>query len=289
MSQEDHPQSNPGENPGMGGSATIAPEPSMFNLPKNFITKAHWTRTELHFKGRFSGGCWVRDDEGRLAVKKPGKPRGGGTTEAFREFICAILAGWLGVNVPPVLLLEDPDIGPCSICPHVAGTALRYADIMLLPTFMHLRTPATEALVGYIGRAIVLDAWVGAEDRGNDLNHIFVEETKEWHSLDYGLSFHAKDAVRGVGDKDTPFVQPYLSDIREAARLSRDVIQGTIKRAKQIPEDIIKALVALPPDAFATPAERRDTVAFLVHRQSLLEQIVEKWWSNVGLPGAIKR
>jgi hypothetical protein len=284
------------ERPRLPATAAVdAPAPAegpetAFELPANFVTNARWTRTELHFKGRFSGGCWVKDDEGRLGVKKPGSARPMGSSEAFREFVCAAIACWLGVNVPPILLLEDPDIGPCSVCPHVAGTALSYADVMLLPTFPNLRTLATEALVPHVGGVVVLDAIVGAEDRNNELNHIFVEETKSWHSLDYGLSFNSKESVQGLGDKTHPYMYHYLSDMRDAARLSRSAIRDTVEAAKRITDDLVKGLVALPPPAFASVVERTETAEFLLYRLLRLEGILEQWWSGVvGLPGAIWR
>ncbi len=262
------------------------PDPSIFALPTTVVSHGRWTRTDLHFKGRHSSGYWAKDDEGRLAVWKPGLKRPHGSTEAFREFVCSVTAEWLGVNVPLILLQEHPDLGPCSVCPHVVGTALQYVDIMLLPTFPDLRTSAKTALVDYIGRTIVLDVLVGAEDRGNDRNHIFVEETREWHSLDYGLSFNAGEAERGVGDPGQPYVYNYLSDIRDAARLCRSVISATIKMAAHIPPTRFEELVRLPPQPFASAQERRETAAFLVNRQSRLEEIVEQWWFVLGLPGA---
>jgi hypothetical protein len=290
MSNDDSSRPRATADDGVEASAGVTEEATIVlecDIPKNFISKAKWTRTELHFKGRFSGGFWARDDEGRLAVWKPGTRRQGGSTEAFREFVCAELARWLQIDVPGVLLIEDDLLGPCSICPHIAGTVLQYADVMLLPTFPDLRASAATALVDYIGKIAVLDAWVGAEDRSNDRNHVFVEETRDWHSLDYGLSFNSKESPRGVGDKDYPFVYSYLSDIKDAARLSRKVIRATITLVERVPDEAIATLVSLPPKPFATDGERRDTIDFLVHRKSRLTQILGNWWTSIGLPGAL--
>ena len=238
-------------------------------------------------KGHFSKGYWCTDASNTLALKKPGERRPAGLTEAFREFICSTLASWLGCSVPPILLTEDPEIGPCSLSKHVSGSAIGYADVMLLPKYRPLQSTAQLALERHVGKVIVLDAWVGAEDRNNDTNHIYVEESDCWHSLDYGLSFNSKKDPRGVGDKGLPFMYSYLSDIKESARLCKTDLSATLKVARKIPEDLIKELVLLPPDPFASSVERRDTLDFLKSRQARLDEIVGTWWTMVGLPGAI--
>jgi hypothetical protein len=270
----------------VGEVEAILPAAPVFALPLEYIAAEDaWDPTDIPHDGNFSKGIVCEGPGSRLGLLKPGQVRPQGSHEAFREFVCSNLGRWLGVAVPPVMLMEHSKIGPASLCPFVEGTVFRYSDIMLLPGQGALKLVAEPLLPDHFGKILVLDVLVGAEDRSNFRNHIYVEETRAWHTLDYGLAFGMELATMGVGDPDQRFINPYLDDMRVAARLSRGSLRNTLKLAKSITEHDIKGLVALPSAVFVSDDARAGTISYLTRRLPMLDDLVQHWWKTMGLPG----
>ncbi|MDP9024800.1 MAG: hypothetical protein M3N13_05475, partial [Candidatus Eremiobacteraeota bacterium] len=221
-----------------------ASEPLSIPLAPDVMTADVWTDADIPCDDpSFSVGSWLRTAGGKVAFRKPGVTRNGGSSEAFREFIAHHLARWLDLPVPKIELLLDPAIGPCCL-----SMAAGRGFILKPNNFKHLeelRARALAALASYVG-IVVLDVLMGAMDRGNAGNHLYVAVDNRWWSIDYACCFNLYRQLRGVGDPDAPYDADYFPAFLTAVALNPQVIQTTLRLLDRISDDAIGGLVALP-------------------------------------------
>jgi hypothetical protein len=166
-----------------------------FTTPASFLTKKAWTETGVVSDG-YSKGFWVSDNDGVLALRKPGFQTPDGV-EAFREIVAAQIARWLGVRTPATELQVHPSIGPVCLSMELEGALFTFVEVFGFADRADLTKLAHDALSRH-GGVVVLDCLVGACDRHNPGNHNFALDEGEWYSLDYGQSFNQRLDRTGV-------------------------------------------------------------------------------------------
>ena len=159
------------------------------------------------------------------------------------------------------------------------GHILKPNNFKLLP---EVKEKATKALLDYVGIA-VLDVLVGAMDRENVGNHLFVALDARWWSIDYSCSFNLLRKIRGIGDPNAPYVAEYFPAFFTAVTLNPSAIPTTLEKASQISDEAIRKLANLPPDDFADSAEKEAVAEFLIQRRNQLSQLTMAWLKSKGL------
>jgi hypothetical protein len=228
----------------------------------------------------FSVGSWLRSTGGKVAFRKPGVVRPGGSSEAFREFVCYYLARWLSLPVPEIKLFVDPTLGP--VCLSMAagrGYVLKPNNFKDLP---EVRDLARAALGAYVG-IVALDVLVGAMDRGNPGNHLYAASDDRWWSIDYACCFNVYRQLRGVGDPEAPYEADYFPPFLTAITLNPGAIPATLDLVNKIPNEAIESLVDLPAKLFADETEKRLVVEFLIRRRALATAYTTTWLKSKGL------
>jgi hypothetical protein len=254
-----------------------------YGLPASLLGARPWTETNEIVAAGCSRARRVTQ-EGRAGIRKPGEP-GDGSLEAVKEIVASVVASWLGVNVPQgELVLYNGR--PCFVSYDLGPTAYPWVAIMTAKQGLALRPAATEALANHCG-IFVLDALVGAEDRRNGGNHIFVPSEGKWYSLDYAFSFNTR-GVKGVGDPEIPFRAQYYAEMLAAVKNAPGLLEEALSRAESIPLGRFQGLLAMVPAEFAAPAERDQMVAFLENRRPKLRILLQEWCNMSGLTGLIK-
>ena len=260
---------------------------SQFILPPTLETAHTWADTIAVSTDTFGKGVWVRNENGIYAHRKPGV-NSQGSVEALREIVCTVIAGWLHVPTPRMELIEHPVLGPCSLSYEPPeGGIFRWYNVMEMKLTHDLYANGVLALEAYAGRAVVLDILVGACDRRNSGNHLYVESDRTWYTIDYGLSFNRHPERDGVGDPSIGYgLRPYQEvwpDIVQAIRLG--VLRETLSIASELTDTAIEGLLALPPEAFGDGETRGAMISFLKYRRSHIRDLVWDWCKMVGVSG----
>lgn len=259
----------------------VVVEPDLYAIPQTVVSAAAWTDTG-EILGGASSGRRVQSEKGRAGIRKPGDPVAG-SEEAFREIIAVRIARWLGVSVPEGELFQHEG-KPCFVSFDLGPTALKWGTVMDDPVGIPHRDKATAALQRHAG-IIALDALVGAVDRSNAGNHLYVPTEDRWYGIDYGFSFNMS-GQKGIGDCNV-FTTPYFPAMIEAIRIAPARLEAALKLAECIPDKKIEALCALPPALFATPEVRAEMLGFLTSRQANLRPILQEWCKMMTLDGIL--
>jgi hypothetical protein len=201
---------------------------------------------------------------------KPGNPAPG-TPDAFREFVASCLGRWIAVRIPTIELYVFQG-GPTALSMMAGQTVLKWSQVIDDPTAASIKPDAVAALASY-SNVIVLDALIGAEDRWNAGNHIYVQERAEWFSIDYSGSFNPNFEA-----------QQYFPEIRNAVQQSTEVVRRAVTAASNIPDEALERLFALPDSVFLAAEPRRSALAFVKERRSRIADIVNGWLRNNGIP-----
>jgi len=268
-----------------------APNLGAFLAPPTLLTPHAWTETKAVSSDTFSRGVWVRNDDGVWALRKPGTSRAG-SLEAVREVVCSIIAKWLHVPTPTQELLLDGVLGPCSISYDLPdGQTYRWYNVIDMRLSGSLFADGTLALQAYAGPVVILDALVGAIDRVNRGNHLYVESERRWYTIDYGLSFNrfpnttGDDGRTGVGDPRVPFgiLQDVFPQIITAIGLSPEPFRSILSLAESIPDGRFEELLRLVPPEFARAEDAQRMVAFLSYRRANLRPLLRAWCEKYGM------
>ncbi len=254
-----------------------------YALPKSLVGARAWAETNEIVAAGCSRARRVTQ-EGRAGIRKPGEPTAG-SLEAVKEIIASILASWLGVSVPQgELVLYNGR--PCFVSYDLGPTAYPWITIMAAVQGTAMRPEATEALCAHCG-IFALDALVGAKDRRNGGNHMFVPSEGKWYSLDYAFSFNSM-AIDAIGDPAPPFEAQYYAEMLEALKKSPEPLEEALSRAESIPDGQFQGLLAMIPGEFVAGPERDQLLAFLENRLPKLRTLLQEWCKIMGLTGLIK-
>jgi hypothetical protein len=274
----------------------IATSPSagsdrFFTLPETLVTTDTWQDTDAVSHDTAGQGVWVRNERGIYAHRKPGVAIPG-SDEALREVVCSVIAGWLGVATPKMELMDHPDHGACSLSYDLPeGQTYRWFNVMEMKLTHDLYATGCLMLELYAGPVTVLDILVGACDRRNSGNHLYVENERRWYTIDYGFSFNCYPQRGGVGDPALGYghvlKQDWWSEIVAAIGRSKDSLEQALKLAEAIPDEAFEGLLSLPPEAFGDGATRGKMVTFLQYRRSRIRDLVREWCGRVGLAGMV--
>jgi len=243
-------------------------------MPQRVMTYETWTDTAP--TGTGSQGFFAESPSGRNSVRKPGKAPPG-NLDGIREFLGASIAPWLTVNVPEVELVSAGD-GPCVVSLFPGKVVYKWAGAMEDPLYAQ-RASALAALSAY-SPIVVLDSLLGNTDRTNPGNHIFVEDTSTWYSVDYTPSCGNNPAAA--------FQETYYPEIIAAVGANPGALQAALALAESIPDEAFDRLLSLPPTEYASASERDQMAVFLKIRRSNLRQILQDWCTMVGHAGALK-
>jgi hypothetical protein len=198
----------------------------------------------------------------------------------MREFVASVMARWLNVRVPAVELYIHP-AGPAALSIFAGQTVLTWGQAMNEPVYAALRPMAIQQLAEFTG-VLVLDILVGAQDRANAGNAIYIVERGEWYGIDYSFSFGLGNTT-GVGDPNQPYDTSYLPEFMQAIPNSHEAIKRSAAQAELIPESAVRELLAAPPLLFATPQERADMANYILNRRSRLQDVLTAWCGRHGL------
>jgi hypothetical protein len=159
------------------------------------------------------------------------------------------------------------------------GVILKPNNFKLLP---EVSVTAKIALQRYVG-IVVLDILLGAMDRQNPGNHLYVAATDQWWSIDYACCFNLYRQIRGVGDPAAAYEADYFPALLTAITLNPQPILDTLKLVATITDAAMEGLVATPSDPFASPEEKTAVRDFLVRRRDLAEPHTMAWLRSKGL------
>ena len=278
-------------NPAAAVTAPAASIPDKFVLPPTLVTPHKWTDTIAVSRDTASQGVWVRNEHGIYAHRKPGIAIPN-SHETLREIVCNILAGWIGVPTPRMELLEHEHHGACLLSYDLPdGQTYRWYSVMELKVNERLYADAFLQLENYAGPVTVLDILVGACDRRNSGNHLYVERERRWYTIDYGFSFNRFPDRFGVGDPaagyGTVLKQEAWPEIIQAIGRNKGLLNQALNIVELIPDETLDALLLLPPEPFGDEGTRGQMSTFLKYRRSRIRDLVRVWCEKVGLAGAV--
>lgn len=249
-----------------------------------------WTRcaTQISQVG-LSGGFEVESPTipRRKAYLKPLKPGSYPTLGvAAREKLASDLAYDLDVPVPPVVLFQRGDAGAgeeVACCVSVISYPRQIHWGLLRhgrgdPMAPLLKENIDRHLPIAAAKALAFDTWVLQNDHDHDSNSAFGYDFREMSNrgfvfFDYAFAF----AFTKVEDEITHYFEAFgevnfPSAMRE--NLDKSILDKTISRIEEYPEDTIKELVTRIPTSFLDDDTKARLVAGLAHRRRKLRTIL---------------
>lgn len=242
-----------------------------------------------------AGGFMVScGDQGncRAYLKPLKKSESSAHARAAREKICSDLAYELGVDVPPVLLVEregcpahEEQYACVSRVMHPRQWSWMQIKRFVVDPSLDARVNGIimQALPASAARGMALDAWVDQADHNDHPHNIifgyapgatsngsFVFLDFAW-SLGFPLPRHRPHGWSKEAWKD---VSPPMFPPHMARYVDVDVLEATVVAIETMSNDLIREIVARIPDTFLPPEQRDLIVEGLIGRKALVREML---------------